>query len=68
MYVGISPRNLLLNGEIIGQNRNKRDEIGIGKRIKVVEFDCFCLFSVEHKEIAGDRYGVSGAWNIRKGG
>lgn len=59
---------MLLNGEMIGQNRNKRDKVGIEKRAKVVEFDCFYPFSVEHREIAGDKYGLSGTWNIEKGG
>lgn len=36
--------------------------------VKVVEFDCFCLFFVEHRKIAGDRYGQTGTWNITKGG
>ena len=64
----ISPRILLLGRVFISQKRNKRGEIGIGKRVKVVKFDCFYPFCVEHKEIVGNRYGHTGTRNIAKGG
>lgn len=64
----ISPRILLLRRVFISQKRNKRDGIDIGKGAKVVEFDRFCPFCVEHREIVWDRYGHTGTWNIAKGG
>lgn len=59
---------MLLRQGFIGQKRNKTGKIGVEKQAKVVEFDCFCLFSVEHRKITGDRYGRAGGWNIAKGG
>lgn len=64
----ITPRILLLRQVFIGQKRNKAGKIGVGKQAKVVEFDCFCPFFVEHREIARDRYGQAGRWSIAKGG
>ena len=66
--MGINPRIWLLKRVFISQKRNNTGKIGIGKRVKVVEFDCFCLFFVEYREIVGDRYGQAGTWNIAKGG